>query len=131
MGECLRKACPCLEALWQRIFKDKQAAPEGGEGGGEGGTSSRVGGGGEQGSPSPASLPDGPADSGAMYAALWPFESRHPEEMSFQEGELFNVITRNGGWWSARKIDKNGRVLGTGIVPSNYLVRAESLEMEP
>lgn len=66
-----------------------------------------------------------------MYTALWPFESRHADELSFQEGDLFSVIRRNGDWWSARRIDKNGRVLDTGIVPSNYLVRAESLEMQP
>ncbi|XP_042263869.1 protein-tyrosine kinase 6b [Thunnus maccoyii] len=135
MGECLRRACPCLEVLWQRIFSDKKASPEDGD---RRDSSGDGGGGSERRSPTPARHPPPPTplhgranDSGAIYTALWSFESRHPEELSFQEGELFSVITRDGGWWSARKIDKNGRVLGNGIVPSNYLVRAESLEMEP
>lgn len=66
-----------------------------------------------------------------MYTALWSFESRHEDELSFREGDLFSVVSRSGDWWTARRIDKNGRVLDTGIVPNNYLVRAESLEMQP
>ncbi|XP_076597895.1 protein-tyrosine kinase 6b [Chaetodon auriga] len=130
MGECLRKACPCLEALWQRIFSDKKASS--GEGGARGGSGGEGDGGAEE-RPPTASPPaqDRPSESGAVYTALWPFESRHKDELSFQEGDLFSVIRRNGDWWSARRIDKNGRVLDTGIVPSNYLVRAESLEMQP
>ncbi|KAM7405329.1 hypothetical protein PAMP_012599 [Pampus punctatissimus] len=131
MGECLRKACPCLEALWQRIFKDKNASPERKEGIDSGFDCED-----EPSSPSPAPstlerAAGRAAESGAIFTALWPFESRHSDELSFQEGELFSIISRNGGWWSARKIDKNGRVMGVGVVPSNYLARAESLEMEP
>uniref|UniRef100_A0A3B4B363 non-specific protein-tyrosine kinase n=1 Tax=Periophthalmus magnuspinnatus TaxID=409849 RepID=A0A3B4B363_9GOBI len=57
----------------------------------------------------------------AIYVAMWPFEARSEDEMSFDKGDLFDVLSRNGDWWKARRIDKNGRVLGTGIVPSNYL----------
>lgn len=126
MGECLRKACPCLEALWQRIFSDKKASPGGGGGGG-GGSSD---GGGEQRPPSPPSQERVP-ESGSIYTAIWAFDSRHTDELSFRVGDLFSVIGRNGDWWTARRIDANGRVLDTGIVPSNYLARAESLEMQP
>ncbi|KAI4824629.1 hypothetical protein KUCAC02_013127 [Chaenocephalus aceratus] len=146
MGECLRKACPCLETLWQRIFCDKKPPP-GAEGGGEGGGSSggEGGGGGSSmdgtggvgGSSSDGtggSSPPSPAPgsgSGSMFRALWSFESRHPDELSFQEGDLFSVISRTGDWWTARRIDKNGRVLDTGVVPKNYLDRAESLQTQP
>ncbi|KAL6119562.1 ptk6 [Pungitius sinensis] len=111
MGECLRKACPCLDALWQRIFCHKKAkdVPE---------------------APSPVPAPEPVPEGGSMFTALWAFESRHPDELSFQEGDLFSVINRSGDWWSARKIEKNGRVLETGIVPKNYLERAESLQMQ-
>ncbi|XP_051280271.1 protein-tyrosine kinase 6b [Dicentrarchus labrax] len=137
MGECLRKACPCLETLWQRIFSDKKASP--GEGGVHGGSGGGGGGGGgfsssgevRQPSPSPAPTLERVPESGCIYTAIWPFESRHTDELSFQEGDLFSVISRSGDWWTARRIDKNGRVLDTGIVPSNYLARAESLEMQP
>ncbi|KAM8864466.1 protein-tyrosine kinase 6-like [Spinachia spinachia] len=129
MAECLRKACPCLDALWQRIFRDKKAeeervGPAGGGGEAEGCSGAR----GPHG-PIPAS--DTVPEGGSMFKALWAFESRHPDELSFQEGDLFNVLNRSGDWWSARKIERNGRVLETGIVPKNYLERAESLQMQP
>lgn len=104
------------------MFDHKKASP------GEAG----VNGGGEE-SPPPASPPpqERGSESGSMYTAIWPFESRHTDELSFQEGDLFSVISRSGDWWTARRIDRNGCVLDTGIVPSNYLVRAESLETQP
>ncbi|XP_032356290.1 protein-tyrosine kinase 6b [Etheostoma spectabile] len=123
MGECLRKACPCLDALWQRIYGPKP--PEGERDGEE--ASSRPGGGEKR----PASSPPASLESGSMYTALWSFQSRHEDELSFNEGDLFSVISRSGDWWTARKIDKNGCVLDTGIVPKNYLDRAESLRIQP
>ncbi|XP_056239773.1 protein-tyrosine kinase 6b [Seriola aureovittata] len=136
MGECLRRACPCLEALWQRIFSDKKPSPGGGvsgdSGGGGGGRDSSSDGGGEVRPPTPAPPPkERQPEHSSIYTAVWPFEARHEDELSFQEGDLFSVISRNGDWWTARKIDKNGRVLDTGIVPNNYLARAESLRMQP
>ncbi|XP_038577649.1 protein-tyrosine kinase 6b isoform X3 [Micropterus salmoides] len=135
MGECLQKSCPCLESLWQRIFKDKKASPGGGDGvvsGSGGGRERGSDGRGEERPPSPCPGPaDSVPESSSIYTAVWPFEARHKDELSFQEGDLFNVISRKGDWWTARRIDKNGCVLDTGIVPNNYLVRAESLEMQP
>uniref|UniRef100_UPI0037E8F66B protein-tyrosine kinase 6b n=1 Tax=Semicossyphus pulcher TaxID=241346 RepID=UPI0037E8F66B len=134
MGECLRRACPCLQTLWDRIFSAKKS-PSGGGGGGAGGVNVGNGGdsSGEERSSSPVQVQptqDKSPESGSIYTALWPFESRHHEELSFQEGDLFSVINRSGEWWTARRIDKNGRVLDTGIVPQNYLTRAESLQMQ-
>lgn len=139
MGECLRKACPCLEVLWQRIFSDKKAAPGGGEdgvvnGGTTGERDSFSDDGGEERPPSPSSASQAQEkvpESVSIYTAIWAFESRHTDELSFMEGDLFSVVSRSGEWWTARRIDKNGRVLDTGIVPSNYLARAESLEKQP
>lgn len=85
-------------------------------------------------SPSPSqasSVHERGPEIGSIYTAIWGFESRHKDELSFQEGDLFSVISRTGDWWTARKIDKNGCVLSTGIVPNNYLARAESLEIQP
>ncbi|KAM4610211.1 protein-tyrosine kinase 6b [Polymixia lowei] len=131
MGESLRKACPCLESLWQRLFGDKKVneSDEGGdreEGDGErreeeGGETSRP--------PQQDRISSG--ENHAIYTALWSFEARHQDELSFQEGDLFNVISRSGDWWTARKIDHNGRVLDTGIVPNNYLARGESVDAQP
>lgn len=79
----------------------------------------------------PPTHPQPTQESGSIYTALWPFESRHKDELSFKEGDLFSVVSRSGDWWTARKIDKNGRVLDTGIVPHNYLERVESVKMQP
>ncbi|KAK2851969.1 hypothetical protein Q5P01_008245 [Channa striata] len=124
MGEYLRRACPCLETLWQRIFRDKQNRPAGGDHD----DAAR-----DAESPRAAAsrAPEREPESGLIYMAQWAFEARHQDEMSFNEDDLFSVLNRSGDWWTARKIDKNGCVLDTGIVPSNYLVRAESQEMQP
>ncbi|XP_075331475.1 protein-tyrosine kinase 6b [Odontesthes bonariensis] len=121
MAECLRGACPCLESLWQRVFKDEKTGDDdGGERHSDGGDRP----------PSPLPSQGGLSES-AIYTALWSFEARHEDELSFKEGDLFRVVCRSGDWWTAQRINKNGRVLDTGIIPNNYLARAESLQMEP
>nr|XP_043894072.1 tyrosine-protein kinase HCK-like [Solea senegalensis] len=130
MGECLRTTCPCLETLWQRVFSDKTSPS--GQGGGEKDSSTDRKGVESARSPGTPVPPqeEGP-ESGSIYTALWSFEGRHKDELSFQDGDLFNVISRSGDWWTARKIDMNGRVLDTGKVPYNYLSRAETLRSQP
>ncbi|XP_043972553.1 protein-tyrosine kinase 6b [Gambusia affinis] len=80
--------------------------------------------------PPPPDRPERPSEN-TIYTGIWPFDARHRNELSFQVGDLLEVMCRNGDWWTARKIEKNGRILGTGIVPHNYLARAESLQMQP
>uniref|UniRef100_G3P7N7 Tyrosine-protein kinase n=1 Tax=Gasterosteus aculeatus aculeatus TaxID=481459 RepID=G3P7N7_GASAC len=128
MAECVRKACPCLGALWQRIFSDKKPPPAAeGDAGGDGEVEVSSA---DDEPRTPITASDAVPEGGSMFRALWAFESRHQDELSFQEGDLFTVVNRSGDWWSARKIEKNGRVLETGIVPKNYLERAESLQMQ-
>lgn len=124
MCECLRTACPCLEPLWRRILKEKPKEDED-DRREDGSTHKRP-----SITPPPPPPPDRPSES-AIYLGIWPFEARHRDELSFQEGDVLEVINRNGDWWTARKIDKNGRCQGTGIVPHNYLARTESLQMQP
>lgn len=111
MGQCLRKACPCLI-----LGPDK---PADGGGGTDGGSERRE------------AAAAAPPDSGSIYRALWAFGSRQKDELSFQEGDLFKVLSRKDGWWSVRRIDGNGRVLDSGLVPGNYLAPAESLQTQP
>uniref|UniRef100_A0A3B3CAE5 Tyrosine-protein kinase n=1 Tax=Oryzias melastigma TaxID=30732 RepID=A0A3B3CAE5_ORYME len=132
MGECLRRAFPCLGCLWDRIYKKKedppQLEPRDKERHQE-----------EEEEEAPEHVPmerlppargESAAES-AIYTALWSFESRHEEELSFQEGDLFQVLNRSGDWWTARRIDRTGIVLEEGIVPYNYLAQTESLHVQP
>lgn len=109
-----------MEPLWRRILKEKPKDNEDDK------THRRP----SITPPPPPSPPERQPES-AIYVGIWPFEARHRDELSFQEGDVLEVINRNGDWWTARKIDKNGRYQGTGIVPHNYLARAESLQMQP
>ncbi|CAN9515235.1 unnamed protein product [Ophioblennius macclurei] len=102
---CLRGGCPCLSALWDRLFQEK--------------------------SDPPAAAPAPPGSTSTTYTALWPFEAGHPDELSFRTGDRFTVIRATGGWWEAHRIDRNGRVLATGIVPGNYLSKSEAVHEQP
>lgn len=117
MGQCLRKACPCLLPLCQRIFGPEKPTADGADGGTDGGSERR--------DADPAS------GNGSLYRALWAFRSRQGDELSFQEGDMFKVLSRRDGMWSVRRIDGNGRVLDSGLVPGNYLAPAESFQTQP
>ncbi|KAG5838594.1 hypothetical protein ANANG_G00225270 [Anguilla anguilla] len=138
MDETLKKTCPCLRTLCETLFgssKDDGVENRDGNGDSEfGGSSKRdeeinvVSN--QRYALRPKALLPKPVESD-IYTAMWAFESRADEELSFQEGDLFNIIDRSGDWWTARKVDRNGRILATGIVPYNYLARGESVEAQP
>lgn len=83
-------------------------------------------------SPNPYKLmPPVASGESAMYRASWAFEARDTDELSFDAGDLLRVVKRAGDWWIANKLDASGCVLGTGVVPHNYLERAESVSSQP
>ncbi|KAI7794372.1 putative protein-tyrosine kinase 6-like [Triplophysa rosa] len=138
MGECLRKTCPCLQTLWDRIYGPSSDAGENSvkaDGGWTGDVSSiTVNSGSESvgryARPVSAIQPNRKTDN-AVYTALWDFEAREVEELSFKAGDIFQIVSRSGDWWSARKTDMNGCILVTGFVPRNYLARVESVDSQP
>ncbi|XP_067302630.1 protein-tyrosine kinase 6b [Pseudorasbora parva] len=124
MGECLRKTCPCLKTLWDRIYGHSTAD-------GENSVKADSDCTGEPGNTETVMRYTPPkTDDAAIYTALWDFEARDGQELSFKAGDMFEVVKRSGDWWSAKKIDSFGRV-ATGFVPFNYLARAESVESQP
>ncbi|XP_030623362.1 protein-tyrosine kinase 6b [Chanos chanos] len=133
MGECLRKSCPCLKTLWDKIFakprEDGHATVKEEHDRTSDIVDSITLNGGEESILHYA--PHCPRQDKMIYRALWSFEARAEEELSFEAGDLFNVINSTGEWWTARKIDRNGCTLATGFVPYNYLEREESESGEP
>uniref|UniRef100_A0A8C4VVG9 non-specific protein-tyrosine kinase n=1 Tax=Gopherus evgoodei TaxID=1825980 RepID=A0A8C4VVG9_9SAUR len=65
-----------------------------------------------------------------LYTSLWDFDARTRTEISFQAGDLFQVIRQEGEWWWARKVDGSNRILAEGYVPYNYLAEQETMEAE-
>ncbi|XP_067410646.1 protein-tyrosine kinase 6 [Emydura macquarii macquarii] len=66
-----------------------------------------------------------------LYTSLWDFDARTQTEISFREGDLFQVIRQEGEWWWAKKVDGSERILAEGYVPYNYLAKQETMEAEP
>uniref|UniRef100_A0A8B9LTR8 Tyrosine-protein kinase n=1 Tax=Astyanax mexicanus TaxID=7994 RepID=A0A8B9LTR8_ASTMX len=127
MGQCCRCSCPWLTALWDRCFDKRRDVEPGGKS--------------EPSKPETEDMdpvlnhtqPD-PATgaAGAVYTALWSFESREEHELSFQVGDRFRIVKSSGDWWTAEKIDSSGTVLDTGIVPYNYLeIEGDAVDSQP
>ncbi|KAK2885747.1 hypothetical protein QQF64_020812 [Cirrhinus molitorella] len=136
MGECLRKACPCLKALWDRIYgppttdgencvkADNDSKCDGLDNASsdrytEMMTGKRV--------PLP---PPRRKDNTVLYKAIWDFESRDDKELSFRAEDILEVLDSSGEWWTARRTDPHGRVT-TGFAPYNYLAPVDSVESQP
>lgn len=122
----MNRSCPCLRSLWERIFKSKKRN-DGLERKGTNGDQCIAGSDGDL-EQRYKTLPSGES---AVYVALWAFDAREPDELSFHAGDQFCVVRRTGDWWTAAKLDPSGRVLATGVVPYNFLERAESVTPQP
>ncbi|XP_063315620.1 protein-tyrosine kinase 6 [Pelobates fuscus] len=67
-----------------------------------------------------------------IYVSLWDFQSSAPQEMSFKAGDRFHVLKKTGDWWSAVKLDAQGRRVGKkGYVPHNYVAEEGTEEQQP
>lgn len=132
MEEPARKCCPCLQVLWDRIWPQPLpsntprvrpqvaviSAPY---------LQSKA-------TPSPApTRPIRPgagagagAGAGPVYAALYNFQARSPEELSLTKGDKVRVIRDEGDYFFAQKGPDD-----RGFVPSNYVtLLQEGVERE-
>jgi len=63
-----------------------------------------------------------------LYIALYDYEARTDEDLSFKKGHQLEILNdTQGDWWYARSL-----VSGLeGYIPSNYIAKSKSLESEP
>ena len=76
-------------------------------------------------------LPDpGDLNSGLnkIFVALYDYDARTDEDLSFKKGEHLEIINdTQGDWWFARS--KATKL--EGYIPSNYVAKLKSIEAEP
>ncbi|KAK6624840.1 Tyrosine-protein kinase Src42A [Polyplax serrata] len=72
---------------------------------------------------------DGAANSNAkMFVALYDYDARTDEDLSFRKGELLEILNdTQGDWWLARSKSSKQE----GYIPSNYVAKVKSIEAEP
>lgn len=63
-----------------------------------------------------------------IFVALYDYDARTDEDLSFRKGEHLEILNdTQGDWWLARsKATKQ-----EGYIPSNYVARLKSIEAEP
>ncbi len=87
-------------------------------------------------SSAPRPLPDPVDGSGSgpmglnskMFVALYDYDARTDEDLSFKKGEHLEILNdTQGDWWFARS--KATKM--EGYIPSNYVAKLKSIEAEP
>jgi len=77
--------------------------------------------------PSPARN-DSIASAGKTFVALYDYDARTDEDLSFKKGEHLEILNdTQGDWWYAR----SKATRQEGYIPSNYVAKLKSLESEP
>ena len=65
---------------------------------------------------------------GKIFVALYDYEARTDEDLSFRKGENLEILNdTQGDWWYA----KSRTTRKEGYIPSNYVAKLKSLESEP
>lgn len=64
---------------------------------------------------------------GPVYIALFDYDQRTSEDLSFRKGERLEILNdQDGDWWQARSMD-TGR---EGYIPSNYVAEYKTIQAE-
>ena len=76
----------------------------------------------------PAAAPFNAVSPAKLFIALYDYEARTDEDLSFKKGNQLEILNdTQGDWWYARSL-----VTGKeGYIPSNYIAKSKSLESEP
>ncbi|XP_074043504.1 tyrosine-protein kinase FRK [Macrotis lagotis] len=72
---------------------------------------------------------------GHYFVALFDYQARTAEDLSFRAGDKLQVLdSSHEGWWFARHLEKKGDGPGQqlqGYIPSNYVAEDQSIQAEP
>ncbi|XP_058247919.1 tyrosine-protein kinase fynb isoform X1 [Hemibagrus wyckioides] len=62
-----------------------------------------------------------------LFVALYDYEARAEDDLTFRKGEKFQIINNTeGDWWEARSLTTGG----SGYIPSNYVAPVDSIQAE-
>ena len=75
----------------------------------------------------PEPTPPFPDPRAKVVVAIYHYDARTDDDLSFQKGDTLEVRDSNGDWWYARD-RKTGK---KGYIPCNYVAPLQSLEAEP
>lgn len=63
-----------------------------------------------------------------VFVALYDYDARTDEDLSFKKGEHLEILNdTQGDWWFARSKSTKHE----GYIPSNYVAKLKSIEAEP
>lgn len=73
-------------------------------------------------------LPENDVPNAKIFVALYDYDARTDEDLSFRKGEHLEILNdTQGDWWLAR----SKRTRQEGYIPSNYVAKLKSIEAEP
>ena len=73
-------------------------------------------------------IPDTDVPTAKIFVALYDYDARTDEDLSFRKGEHLEILNdTQGDWWLAR----SKRTRQEGYIPSNYVAKLKSIEAEP
>lgn len=72
--------------------------------------------------------PEPEQPSARIFVALYDYDARTDEDLSFRKGDHLEILNdTQGDWWLAKS--KRSRL--EGYIPSNYVAKLKSIEAEP
>ena len=76
---------------------------------------------------SPCPTPPFPDPKAEVVVAIYPYEGRTADDLSFKKGDLLEVKDSTSDWWYARD-----RATGKkGYIPCNYVAPYQTIKAEP